>query len=52
VTLARSLSDTFAGVAPASAPGFLAGQALGAAAAALTGRWLLAVRSPAVPEAK
>jgi glycerol uptake facilitator-like aquaporin len=29
VTLARTLSDTFAGIAPASAPGFIAAQLLG-----------------------
>jgi len=33
VTLARTLSDTFAGIAPASAPGFIAAQAFGAAIA-------------------
>jgi len=40
VTLARSLTDTFAGIAPASAPGFLVGQAAGAVAAALASSWL------------
>ncbi len=40
VTLARSLTDTFAGIAPASAPGFLVGQAAGAIAAALASSWL------------
>jgi arsenate reductase len=35
VTLARSMTDTFAGIAPASVPGFLLGQAVGAAAAIL-----------------
>ena len=33
VTLGRTLSDTFAGIAPSSAPGFLAAQAAGAALA-------------------
>jgi glycerol uptake facilitator-like aquaporin len=33
VTIARSLSDTFAGIRPADAPGFLAGQVVGAALA-------------------
>src|SRR5438552_177966 len=33
VTIARAASDTFAGIRPGDAPGFLAGQALGAAAA-------------------
>jgi len=40
VTLARSLSDTFAGIAPSSAPAFIAAQFLGALAAAMAGRWL------------
>lgn len=40
VTLARSLTDTFAGIAPASVPGFLVGQAAGAVAAALASSWL------------
>jgi glycerol uptake facilitator-like aquaporin len=35
VTLARSMTDTFAGIAPASVPGFLLGQAVGATAAIL-----------------
>jgi glycerol uptake facilitator-like aquaporin len=38
VTLARSLTDSFAGVAPASAPLFLAGQLVGALAAAAAWR--------------
>jgi len=33
VTVARTLSDTFAGIAPASAPGFIVAQAVGAALA-------------------
>lgn len=33
VTVARTLSDTFAGIEPASAPGFIAAQLVGAAAA-------------------
>ncbi len=41
VTLARSLSNTFAGIAPSSAPGFILAQLLGAAAAALFFGWLL-----------
>jgi glycerol uptake facilitator-like aquaporin len=41
VTLARSLTDTFAGIAPTSAPAFIAAQLVGAAAAALLGGWLL-----------
>lgn len=40
VTLARSLSDSFAGIAPASVPGFVAGQLAGALAALVLARWL------------
>jgi glycerol uptake facilitator-like aquaporin len=40
VTLARSASDTFAGIRPADAPGFIAAQFAGAAAATLLFRWL------------
>jgi len=40
VTIARALTDSFAGIAPASAPGFLLGQAIGTGAALLLGRWL------------
>lgn len=40
VTLARALSDTFAGIAPASVPGFLLGQVAGALAAAFFFAWL------------
>ena len=41
VTIARSLSDTFAGIAPHSAPLFIAAQLAGAVAAVLTFGWLL-----------
>ncbi len=41
VTIARSLSDTFAGIAPGDVPAFLAAQFLGAATAAALMRWLL-----------
>jgi glycerol uptake facilitator-like aquaporin len=40
VTIARSLTDTFAGIRPADVPGFIAAQAVGAAAATLLFRWL------------
>jgi glycerol uptake facilitator-like aquaporin len=42
VTIGRSLSDTFAGIAPADVPGFIVAQILGALAAAALGRWLFA----------
>ena len=40
VTVARALSDTFAGIAPSSAPAFVAAQLLGAAIAAILSGWL------------
>jgi glycerol uptake facilitator-like aquaporin len=40
VTLARSLTNTFAGIAPADAPAFIAAQVVGGGAAALLMRWL------------
>ncbi|MCD6059828.1 MAG: hypothetical protein K0S16_139, partial [Moraxellaceae bacterium] len=47
VTLARAASDTFAGIRPADAPGFIVAQLLGAAAAVLVTGWL--TRRPAAP---
>jgi glycerol uptake facilitator-like aquaporin len=41
VTLARSLTDTFAGIRPADVPAFVAAQVVGAAAAAFLCRWLV-----------
>lgn len=41
VTLARTLTNTFAGLRPADAPGFIAAQLGGAALAVFTFRWLL-----------
>ena len=40
VTLARALSDTFAGIAPAGVAAFIGAQMAGMGAAALLGRWL------------
>jgi glycerol uptake facilitator-like aquaporin len=40
VTLARALSDTFAGIAPAGVPGFVLAQLLGAGTALVLARWL------------
>ncbi len=40
VTIARSLSDTFAGIAPAGVSGFVVAQLLGMAAAIWAGAWL------------
>jgi glycerol uptake facilitator-like aquaporin len=47
VTIARSLSDTFAGIAPASAPAFIGGQIIGALAAWAVFSWLLKEEPPA-----
>jgi len=44
VTVARSLTDTFSGIAPSSAPGFIAAQLAGAVAAAAATGWLLEPR--------
>jgi glycerol uptake facilitator-like aquaporin len=41
VTLARAASNTFAGIRPADAPGFIAAQLAGAAAATALFRWLV-----------
>jgi glycerol uptake facilitator-like aquaporin len=41
VTLARSATDTFAGIRPADAPAFIAAQLVGAGAATALCRWLL-----------
>jgi glycerol uptake facilitator-like aquaporin len=43
VTIARALTDTFAGIRPADVPGFIVAQAAGAAAATLLFRWLAVV---------
>jgi glycerol uptake facilitator-like aquaporin len=45
VTLARGLSDTFAGIRMADVPGFVVAQLAGAAVAVPAGRWLF--KSPA-----
>ena len=42
VTVARALSDTFAGIAPSGVVAFIVAQCLGALAAAIFGRWLWA----------
>jgi glycerol uptake facilitator-like aquaporin len=41
VTVARSLSDTFAGIRPADAPGFVLAQLLGGITATVLFRWLI-----------
>lgn len=46
VTVARSLSDTFAGIAPTSTPLFIAGQVAGALAALIVFGWLIKEEPP------
>ena len=41
ITVARSLSDTFAGIAPRDVPMFILAELLGAGAAAIVARWLI-----------
>ena len=45
VTIARSFTDTFAGIHPADAPGFIAAQLVGAVVITLLFRWLFAPMS-------
>lgn len=45
ITVARSLSDTFAGIAPHDVPLFIIAQLAGAALAASTARWLFPARA-------
>jgi glycerol uptake facilitator-like aquaporin len=49
VTLARMLTDTWAGIRPGSVPGFLAGQVLGGLAAVVAAGWLALPRPPGSP---
>lgn len=44
ITIARSLSDTFAGIAPTDVPAFIAAQLTGMALAVLLGGWLASDR--------
>jgi glycerol uptake facilitator-like aquaporin len=43
VTIARSLTDTFAGIRPIDVPGFAIAQMLGALAATATFAWLIPI---------
>ena len=47
ITLARTLSDTFAGIAPSDAPAFIAAQLAGALAATIAGGAIFAPEDPA-----
>jgi glycerol uptake facilitator-like aquaporin len=46
VTLARAATDTFSGIRPADAPGFMVAQLAGAGAATAVFRWLV----PSLPK--
>jgi glycerol uptake facilitator-like aquaporin len=46
VTIARAFSDTFAGIAPSSAPAFILAQIVGAATATAVMGWLVALPAP------
>lgn len=46
VTVARGLTDTFSGIAPAGVPGFIAAQLLGAVAATILFKWIGPVNAP------
>jgi glycerol uptake facilitator-like aquaporin len=48
VTIARCLTDSFAGIRPADVPGFILAQCAGAGAATALFRWLLPARPPEV----
>jgi glycerol uptake facilitator-like aquaporin len=50
VTLARAASDTFAGIRPSDAPGFIVAQLFGAAAATRLFRWLVPARPESAPD--
>jgi len=50
VTLARALSDTFAGIRPVDVPGFVLAQFVGAMAATFLFRWLAPALSETAPD--
>src|SRR3954462_1464496 len=50
VTIARALSDTFAGIRPGDAPAFIAAQFAGAVSATLFFRWLIPSLSSVAPK--
>jgi glycerol uptake facilitator-like aquaporin len=52
VTIARAMTNTFAGIRPADALGFLIAQSIGAVAAVAVFDWLLPVRRTTATEAK
>jgi glycerol uptake facilitator-like aquaporin len=50
VTLARAMTDTFAGISPQSVPLFVGGQLLGGVAATLLARWLIGAKLASSPD--
>lgn len=46
ITIGRTITDTFAGIAPSSAPGFIAAQLVGGAIGFMAVRWLFPARVP------
>lgn len=50
VTIARALSDTFAGIRPIDVPGFVVAQVVGGSAATMLFRWLLSGVPAAAPD--
>ena len=50
VTLARAVTDTFSGIRPIDAPGFIAAEVLGAAAATALFRWMIPVLPVVAPD--
>jgi glycerol uptake facilitator-like aquaporin len=50
VTMARAASDTFAGIRPTDAPGFIVAQLCGAAAATALFRWLIPTLPSSAPD--
>lgn len=51
ISVARSLTDSFAGIAPGNVPAFIAAQLVGALGALWVARWLFPVQSAADPSA-
>ena len=51
MTIARALSDTFAGIRPVDVPPFVLAQLVGAVSALAVCRWLLAERAKAAEDA-
>ena len=50
VTMARAFTDTFSGIRPVDAPGFIAAQLIGAVLATLVFGWLLGTKKKATPD--